>query len=102
MIEIKVDDKVYVTCFYGRLINKKSIVQATVKEIVGSEVWYKGHSFLNSSRCCAGLFYGYGYYHPDLNYAIITKKKWHVIPAWICEKIRLAIQHKVSVFIGLE
>lgn len=49
---------------------------------------------------CRGLFYAFGY-HND-GFMIITKKRWHLYPAVICEKIRLSLPKWLSKFLKLE
>lgn len=61
-----------------------------------------GRSHLPSGywHFCRGLFYSFGYHKNG--YLIYTTKKWHILFAYIVEKIRLEIPEKWAKRLNLE
>lgn len=90
-------DKVWVN-----IIIKNCKIQTRQAEIEGFTilgVFYKDHP-VRVHHYNSGLFYGFGY-HPD-GYAIVCKKKWHLYPAILTEKIRLILPNNVALWLHLE
>lgn len=77
-------------------------IQTRQAEIDGFRAYgicYKNHP-VRWHHYCTGLFYGFGY-HSD-GYAIVCKKKWHLYPAILIEKIRLKLPTNVALWLHLE
>jgi len=90
-------DKVWVN-----IIPKKGKLENRIDEIVGFScfgIYYKNHPE-DWHHYTNGLFYGFGYH--DDGYVIVCKKKWHLYPAIVVEKIRLWIPEKWSIKLKLE
>ncbi len=90
-------DKVWV-----KLIIKKSKIKTRQAVIEGFSILgiiYRDHP-CGWHHYNSGLFYGFGY-HQD-GYAIVCKKKWHLYPAILVEKIRLKMPKNVALWLHLE
>ena len=94
---LKSGDQVYRT-----IIPKKGKAETEIKQVHGFTImgiYYEGHP-MESHHFYALSFYAAGY-HQD-GYAIVTKEKWHLWPAIVCEKIRLALPKPIAKILGLE
>ena len=90
-------DKVWVN-----IIPNDDKIQTQQAEIDGFRsygICYKNHP-VRWHHYCTGLFYGFGY-HSD-GYAIVCKKKWHLYPAILIEKIRVKLPTNVALWLHLE
>jgi len=90
-------DKVWVNIIYNE--GKKDIRIAEIEGFRSYGICYKDH-VVKWHHYCEGLFYGFGY-HGD-GYAIVTKKKWHLYPAILIEKIRLKLPTNIALWLHLE
>ena len=84
------------------IITNDDKIQTQQAEIDGFRAYgicYKTHP-VRWHHYCNGLFYGFGY-HSD-GYAIVCKKKWHLYPAILIEKIRLKLPTNVALWLHLE
>ena len=93
---LKKGEKVFVTMKFPE---GKETSEAKIKGFSAMGIFYEDHPVF-WHHYNSGLFYGFGY-HSD-GFAIVTKKKWHIKPALVFEKIRLAIPVKVSKKLGLD
>lgn len=93
---LKKGEKVFVTI---KSPEGKETTGATIKSFSVVGIFYEDHPVF-WHHYSNGLFYGFGY-HSD-GFAIVTKKKWHIKPALIVEKIRLVLPVKISKKLGLD
>ena len=94
---LKSNDSVFVSIIQkeGKIRTQKS----TIDGFRSYGICYKDHP-VRWHHYCSGLFYGFGY-HSD-GYCLVYKKKWHLYPAILTEKIRLKISSKWSERLHLE
>ena len=94
---LKSGDEVWVTIIpaQGEIETKWAIIDG----FRSYGICYKNHP-IGWHHYNSGLFYGFGY-HTD-GYAIVCKKKWHLIPAIITEKIRLNLRPNLAIWLHLE
>ena len=84
------------------IIPKEGNIESKLATIDGFRsygICYKNHP-VSWHHYCSGLFYGFGY-HSD-GYAIVCKKKWHLYPAILIEKIRVKLPTNVALWLHLE
>ena len=93
---LKKGEKVFVTI---KTDEGNETSEATIKGFSAVGIFYEDHPIF-WHHYSNGLFYGFGY-HSD-GFAIVTKKKWHIRLALICEKMRLVLSIKASKKLGLE
>ena len=94
--KLRSGDKVWVSIFHR---DRVEIQEAEVKGFTVYGIVYKDHP-CSWPHYSTGLFYGFGY-HSDAH-AIVTKNRWQILPARICEKIRLSIPEAWCKKLGLE
>ena len=84
------------------IIPKEGKIESKLATIDGFRAYgicYKNHP-VSWHHYCSGLFYGFGY-HTD-GYAIVCKRKWHLYPAILIEKMRLKLPTNVALWLHLE
>jgi len=62
----------------------------------------KLHGMVDEMPFCVGSFYGFGYNNSSIPRYIYVKKRWHYLPAIICEFVRQRISGKMAKRLRLE